>query len=59
MHVFEVQKDISLVSKNKIREENFLIKLNQFVKKSAKFQINSGNECTTVRAVRVEPYGNL
>ena len=59
MHVFEVQKVISFVSKNKIREENFLIKLNQFVKKSAKFQINSGNECATVRAVRVEPYGNL
>ena len=55
-----VQKVISFVSKNTIREENFLIKSNQFVRKSAKFEINSGNKSASVRAVRrFEPYGNV
>ena len=54
-----VQKVISFVSKNTIREENFLIKLNQFVKKSAKFQINSGNKKRTGQNCTNEPYGNF
>ena len=39
-------------------EENFLI--NKFVRKSAKFEIDSGNKSASVRAVRrFEPYGNV
>ena len=41
-----------------VLEENFLI--NKFVRKSAKFEINSGNKSASVRAVRrFEPYGNV
>ena len=52
------KKVISFVSKNAIWEKNFLIKSIQFVKKSAKFQLFSGNK-KRVRAVRVKPYGNF
>ena len=50
------KKVISFVSKNAIWEKNFLIKSIQFVKKSAKFQLFSGNK---KRTVRVKPYGNF
>ena len=57
---FEVRKSHFIRFKNKIREENFLIKLNQFVEKSAKFQINSGNnKQRTCQSCTNEPYGNF